>query len=80
MSIGFLNKRLQCQKVWWKKWQWIEVERKPGGKKAWSFLEKMGKKPGALFSGLIHTKINDQINRVPTSLKILEKIASFSRP
>ena len=37
------------KKAWWKKWQWKEVERKPGGKKAWSVLEKMEKKPGVFF-------------------------------
>ena len=27
----------------------MAVERKPGGKKAWSVLEKMEKKPGVFF-------------------------------
>ena len=36
------------------------MEKKPGGKKAWSVLEKMEKKPGVFFSGLIHIKINDE--------------------
>ena len=37
------------------------MERKPGGKKAWSVLEKMEKKPGVFFLGLIHIKINDEV-------------------
>ena len=36
------------------------MERKPGGKKAWSVLEKMEKKSGVFFLGLIHIKINDE--------------------
>ena len=38
----------------------MAVERKPGGKKAWSVLDKMEKKPG-VFLGLIHIKINDEV-------------------
>ena len=38
-----------------------EVERKPGGKKAWSVLEKKEKKPGVFFLGLKHIKINDEV-------------------
>ena len=36
------------------------MERKPGGKKAWSVLKKNGKKPGVFFLGLIHIKIKDE--------------------
>ena len=37
------------------------MERRPGGKKAWSVLEKMGKKAWCLFFlGLIHIKIKDK--------------------
>ena len=36
----------------------MAVER--SGKKAWSVLEKMEKKPGVFFLALIHIKINDQ--------------------
>ena len=35
------------------------MERKPGGKKAWSVLEKM-EKSLVSFLGLIHIKINDE--------------------
>ena len=36
------------------------MERKPGGKKAWSLLEEMEKAWG-LFLGLKHIKINDEV-------------------
>ena len=39
------------KKAWWKKSlvEKISVKRKPGGKKAWSILEKMEKKPDVFF-------------------------------
>ena len=45
------------------------VEKKPGrkngsGKKAWSVLEKMEKKPGVFFLRLMYIKINDEINLI----------------
>ena len=39
----------------------MAIQRKPGGKKAWSVLGKNGKKFGGLFLGLIHIKINDEV-------------------
>ena len=40
------------------------MERKPGGKKASSVLEKMEKKPGVFFLGLIHFKINNEVKLI----------------
>ena len=42
----------------------MAVERrgkKPGGKKVWSLLEKMGKRTGVFFLGLKQIRLNDEV-------------------
>ena len=51
----------------------MAVERKPGGKKAWSVLEKMEKKPGVFFLGLIHIKINDEVKLIHYFIHLISK-------
>ena len=46
-----MNCSLAGKKAWWKKKPGRKngSGKKPGGKKAWSILEKMEKKPGVIF-------------------------------
>ena len=51
----------------------MAVERKPGGKKAWSVLEKIGKKSGVFVLSLIRIKINDEVKLTHYLIHLISK-------